>query len=595
MSKKIIILDENTINQIAAGEVIEQPSSVIKELVENSMDAGARHISISVLEAGLKEIKVTDDGSGIDEENIEKAFSRYGTSKLSTIDDLYSLNTMGFRGEALASIGSVSKVQISSRTKDFEYGITLSIEGGNFTGKKADTLNIGTSIRVMDLFYNTPVRQKFLRSSLRETRDIVDIVEKLALSRPDIAFNLQVDGRQVFRSRGNGNIKELAAQIFTYDIGKELMAIDIEKEGIRIHGLVGNYNVYRGNRDNIVFFINSRYVISNSLSKALEAAYRNRLPINKYPVGIIYLEIPQYIVEVNIHPRKMSVKIDQEEKIASLITEGVETLLLQTNNQRNRQPENIIADYQSDREKVVIKETVPGTKEEISYKVNNKIIENIVNIDNISTSEITKEEQLSFYTEAKRDNPFSEMEIMGTICDTYIIASQKNVLYIIDQHAAHERINYEEAVKEFKTTGYKTQMLLEPYILSLSKSDFSMVVENIDKLLDYGVLLETFGEDAFLIRGLPLNIIGEEASRDFIIELIDSFENKDGEHIKDLMLEKAACSRSVKAGSYINKIELKALVERLGMSEFPFTCPHGRPTFLKFNLVDLEKMFLRSK
>lgn len=594
MSKKIIILDENTINQIAAGEVIEQPSSVIKELVENSMDAGARHISISVLEAGLKEIKVTDDGSGIDEENIQKAFSRYGTSKLSTIDDLYSLNTMGFRGEALASIGSVSKVQISSRTKDFEYGITLSIEGGNFTGKKADTLNIGTSIRVMDLFYNTPVRQKFLRSSLRETRDIVDIVEKLALSRPDIAFNLQVDGRQVFRSRGNGNIKELAAQIFTYDIGKELLAIDIEKEGIRIHGLVGNYNVYRGNRDNIVFFINSRYVISNSLSKALEAAYRNRLPINKYPVGIIYLEIPQYIVEVNIHPRKMSVKIDQEEKIANLITEGVETLLLQTNNQRNRQPANIIADYINDSGKAVVKETAPGPMESATYKINNENLENIekiVNEDNI----FTKEEQLSFYTEAKRDNPFSEMEIMGTISDTYIIASQKNVLYIIDQHAAHERINYEEAVKEFKTTGYKTQMLLEPYILSLSKSDFSMVVENIDKLLDYGVLLETFGEDAFLIRGLPLNIIGEEASRDFIIELIDSFENKDGEHIKDLMLEKAACSRSVKAGSYINKIELKALVERLGTSEFPFTCPHGRPTFLKFNLVDLEKMFLRSK
>lgn len=589
MSKKIIILDENTINQIAAGEVIEQPSSVIKELVENSMDAGASHISISVLEAGLKEIKVTDDGSGIDEENIEKAFSRYGTSKLNTIDDLYSLNTMGFRGEALASIGSVSKVQISSRTKDFDYGITLGIEAGNFTYRKADTLNIGTSIRVKDLFYNTPVRQKFLRSSLRETRDIVDIVEKLALSRPDIAFNLHVDGRQVFKSRGNGNIKELAARIFTFDIGKEMLTLNIEKEGVRIHGLVGNYNVYRGNRENIVFFINSRYVISNSLSKALEAAYRNRLPINKYPVGIIYLEIPQYIVEVNIHPRKMSVKIDQEDKIASIITEGVENLLIETNNQRNRQPANIIADYMHESGNSADREIITSSKDEIKYKVNEE------NSENISTIKITKEEQLSFYKDSESNNPFSEMEIMGTISDTYIIASQKDVLYIIDQHAAHERINYEEAVKEFKTTGYKTQMLLEPYILSLSKKDFSMIIENIDKLLDYGVLLEMFGEDSFLIRGLPLNIIGEEASRDFIIELIDSFENKDAEHIKDLMLEKAACSRSVKAGSYINKNELKALVERLGMSEFPFTCPHGRPTFLKFNLVDLEKMFLRSK
>lgn len=581
MNNKIIILDENTINQIAAGEVIEQPSSVIKELVENSMDAGARHINISVLEAGLKEIKVTDDGHGIDEENIEKAFSRYGTSKLNTIDDLYSLNTMGFRGEALASIGSVSKVQISSRTKDFEFGITLGIEGGNFIGKKADPLNIGTSIKVMDLFYNTPVRQKFLRSSLRETRDIVDIVEKLALSRPDIAFNLQVDGRQVFRSRGNGNIKELAAQIFTYDIGKEMLALDIEKEGIRIHGLVGNYNVYRGNRNNIVFFINSRYVISDSLSKALEAAYRNRLPINKYPVGIIYLEIPQYIVEVNIHPRKMSVKIDQEEKIASLITEEVQTLLTKTNNQNNREQSNVVAEYPKISNLSEVNETLVEKSEE---KASGEKREGIA-----------KEEQISFLAENKRANPFSEMVVMGTISNTYIIATQNDTLFIIDQHAAHERINYEEAVKEFKATGFKTQMLLEPYILSIGKRDYSLIVENIDKLLYYGVLLETFGEDAFLIRGLPLNIIGEEASREFMLELIDSFENKDVDHIKDLMLEKAACSRSVKAGNYINKNELKALIERLGMSDFPFTCPHGRPTFLKFSLFDLEKLFLRSR
>ncbi len=573
MSKKIIILDENTINQIAAGEVIEQPSSVIKELVENSMDAGARHISVSILEAGLNEIKVTDDGHGIDEENIEKAFSRYGTSKLNTIDDLYSLNTMGFRGEALASIGSVSKVQISSRTKDFEFGITLSIEGGNFTGKKADTLNIGTSIRVKDLFYNTPVRQKFLRSTLRETRDIIDIVEKLALSRPDIAFNLQVDGRLVFKSRGNNNIKELAAQIFSYDIGKEMLALDIKKDGLRIHGLVGNYNIYRGNRENIIFFINSRYVISNSLSKALEAAYKNRLPINKYPVGIIYLEIPQYIVEVNIHPRKLSVKIDQEEKIAALITEGVEKLLIETNKKSN-----VNTSYNT------------GSTE---YHQNKN--DKIKNIENIFQSEIIKEEQISFNINDKSDNPFTQMEVMGAISNTYIIASMNDTLYIVDQHAAHERVNYEEAVNEFKTTGFKTQMLLEPYILSLSNTDYSRVVENIDKLMNYGVLLETFGEDSFLIRGLPLNIIGEEASRGFMIELIDSFENNDSEHIKDLMLDKAACSRSVKAGNYINKDELKSLIERLGECEFPFTCPHGRPTFLKFNLVDLEKMFLRSK
>ncbi len=568
MSKKIIILDENTINQIAAGEVIEQPSSVVKELVENSIDAGASHITISISAAGLKEIKVTDDGHGIDEENIEKAFSRYGTSKLSTIDDLYTLNTMGFRGEALASIGSVSKVQISSRTKDFEYGITLGIEGGNFTSKKADTLNIGTTIRVNDLFYNTPVRQKFLRSSLRETRDIIDIVEKLALSKPEIAFNLIVDNKQVFKSRGNGDIKELAAQVFSYNIGKEMLPLDSLKNGIRVWGLVGNYNVYRGNRDNIIFFINSRYVISNTLAKALESAYRSRLPINKYPVGIIYLEIPQYLVEVNIHPKKMAVKIDQEEIITSLITNEVEKLLIESN-------------------KLPVKSK---TVEIDSFKKND-----MKEIKVVEYPSLDKEEQLSLYESKYKDNPFFNIEVLGTIKDTYIIASMNDTLYIIDQHAAHERVNFEEALKEFESTGFKSQFLLEPYLVSLNNTDYMRVIENIDKLMNYGVILESFGEGAFLIRGLPLKIIGEEATSEFFLDLIDSFDNNDSEEVKNLMLEKAACSRSVKAGSYINKNELKALIQRLGESEFPFTCPHGRPTFLKLNVMDLEKLFLRSK
>lgn len=577
MNKKIIILDENTINQIAAGEVIEQPSSVVKELVENSIDAGASHITISILEAGLKEIKVTDDGHGIDEENIERAFSRYGTSKLQTIDDLYTIDTMGFRGEALASIGSVSKVEISSRTKDSHYGITLGIEGGNFISKKAGTLNVGTSIRVNDLFYNTPVRQKFLRSSLRETRDIMDIVEKLALSKPGISFNLIVDGKHIFKSRGNGDIKELAAQVFSYNIGKEMLYLDSLSGGIRIWGLVGNYNVYRGNRDNIIFFINSRYVVSNTLAKALESAYRSRLPINKYPVGIIYLEIPQYLVEINIHPRKMSVKIDQEDIITSLITNEVEILLIEA----NKLPTSSRVDIKEIHEQKINTIDVDIYVEERKKAVDYPGKEN--------------EEQLSLYENKFRDNPFFSIEVLGTIKDTYIIANMSDTLYIIDQHAAHERINYEEALKEFETTSFKSQFLLEPYLVSLNNTDYMRVIENIDKLMNYGVILESFGEDAFLIRGLPLKIIGEEATKEFFLDLIDSFDNQDSEEIKNLMLEKAACSRSVKAGNYINKNELKALIQRLGECEFPFTCPHGRPTFLKLNVTDLEKMFLRSK
>ncbi len=565
MSNNIIILDGNTINQIAAGEVIEQPSSVVKELVENSIDAGASRITISILEAGLKEIKVVDNGYGIDAGNIEKAFLRYGTSKLQTIEDLYSLRTMGFRGEALASISSVSKIQISSRTADYEYGLTLEIREGSVNSRKADSINVGTSIKVKNLFYNTPVRQKFLRSALSETRDIIDIVEKLAISRPDIAFSLKLDGKQNFKTRGNGNIKEIASQVFSFDVGSEMLPFDVVKNGFRVWGLAGNYNVYRGTKDHIIFFINSRYVINKELSKAFEAAYKNRLPINKYPIGIVYLDIPQYLVEVNIHPRKMEVKIDQEKLIHDLITSSVSSLLLSLNKQVTRENTNAVITHKT--------------------SIDKKSIDR----------ELVKEEQISFNENIKNDNIFRQMEIMGTIKNTYIIARMNDILYIIDQHAAHERVNYETAVKQFKETGFKSQMLLEPYLLTLKKTDYIRVIENIEKIFTYGVLLESFGDDSFLIRGLPLNIIGEEASNDFILELIDSFNNDDSEKVIDLMLEKAACSRSVKAGNFLNINELKGLVEMLGECEFPYTCPHGRPTIIEFNHFNLEKMFLRSK
>ncbi len=568
MGNKIIILDENTINQIAAGEVIEQPSSVVKELIENSIDAGASQINISILDAGLSEIKVVDNGAGIDEVNLEKAFLRYGTSKLQTIDDLYSLVTMGFRGEALASISAVSKIKISSRTIDSELGLSLEIVGGEIKSKKPESVNIGTSIRVGNLFYNTPVRQKFLRSSLRETRDIIEIVEKMAISRTDIAFSLQIDEKLIFKTRGNGNLKEIAAQIFSFDVGKNMFPFNVEKEGIRVSGIVGNYNSYRGTKDYIIIFINSRYVINKELSKAFEAAYKNRLPINKYPVGILYLEIPQYLVEVNIHPRKMEVKIDKIQKIQELIEDTVENLLLSSNKNNVQNEKKIPRTYES----------ISGNKEN-------------VNID----CDLVKEEQLSLYENIKKDSIFSEMEVLGTIKNTYIIVRGNDMLYIVDQHAAHERVNYELAVKQFEETGFKTQILMEPYLLTLNKGDYSKVIENIEDILSYGVLLESFGDDSFLIRGLPLNIIGEEASNEFIIGLIDSFNNNDLEKIKDLMLEKAACSRSVKAGNFLNKNELEGLLESLGECEFPFTCPHGRPTFIKFNNSDLEKLFLRSK
>lgn len=567
-SDDIRLLDEHTINQIAAGEVIENPASVVKELVENGLDAGATVLTILVMEGGLSLLQVMDNGMGIAEENLPKAFLRYGTSKLSIIDDLYRLDTMGFRGEALASIAAVAKVTLSTCRNGEGMGHSIIVEGGKASEIRGEALRVGTSVKVERLFYNAPVREQFLKSTMKETKTIVEIVEKLALSRPDVAFELLVDGRQVLKTRGNGNISELAGKVFSFEMGKGLKPIQGSKDGIAFHGLVGGEGQYRSNREHMHFFINRRYVRSRFLTSALEEVYRNRIPIGKHPVAIIYLEIPAYLVEVNIHPRKMEVRLSREEEIAGFLQSLVTQALL------GKGPMATEAD------------------KTVSYPplslLDLPVAEGFMETQGNQT-------QLSFEREVEEgNNPFYPAEILGVFHDTYILADVRGELLVVDQHAAHERINFEKAEKEFQTIGFKSQMLMEPVLVNLSPSDYLKVLSHIDSIADHGVILEAFGEDAFLIRGLPLSIHGDEAGGRFLLQLTDRLSVGDDGGVRNYLLEKASCVRSVKAGQGIGMPELKALLYGLGRCVYPHTCPHGRPTYLKYRLEDLEKLFLRS-
>lgn len=573
--KNIHILDEDTINQIAAGEVIEGPASVIKELIENSLDAGASQLHIRISNGGMDEIKVSDNGRGIAAKELEEAFVRYGTSKLGKIEDLYALTTMGFRGEALASISAVSKVTLMSRVQEAEEGYSLVVEGGSFHEKKPIATPVGTTVKVEKLFYNAPVRQKFLQSSLKETREVVEMVEKLMLSRPTVAMTLWVDQRLQLNSQGDGNLRELAARVYTPNLAKGMKEINGEAHGFIVRGLVGDYTQTRGSREYLNFFVNQRYVKSISLSRSVEAGYKNKLPINRHPIGILYIELSPSGLEVNIHPRKMEVKIDREAVLSHLI-QSLITQALQ--DQTPIQPKSL-----------------PDSPVQQQYKAPGGLISPQVGQTSSEGLEWRVQEQLSLESGFKAfSNPFYPLEILGVLDNTYILAKVDGVLTLVDQHAAHERINFEGITREFLHNGFKTQMLLEPVVVDLSLSDALKVTEHILEIGNYGVLLETFGEDGFLIRGLPLGMSGGEASGKFLLNLVDRLESGSLNQIKDYLIEKASCVRSVKAGERVGHEELKALIYRLGECEFPYTCPHGRPTLVTLGIEELEKMFLRS-
>ena len=620
MENTIILLDNHTINQIAAGEVIESPADVIKELLENSLDAKATMIYITIENGGLDKIKIIDNGYGIPKGNIKKAFMRHGTSKLTIIDDLYQLDTMGFRGEALASIASISEMILSSKIAGESEGYVYRIKGGEDYPIQPIALTEGTHIVIKNLFYNAPVRQKFLSSLTKETRKAIAIVEKLAMARPDVSFKLISDERVVLKTLGNGSLREVASIVFSLGTAEKMESIFAKEGSVMISGLVGARDQYRGSRNFQYFFINRRYVKSKGLNQALERAYKNILPQKKYPIGIIHLTLPTYEVEVNIHPRKLEVKIEGQEAIEVLLEDTIKKSLYEKAKELHKDTVSYeTREVIENKDEIVLEEKavressdsyeakiVKENKEGYTYVFLEPTLGHETNIltekrekAKIREEKPLIEEQITLTVSGKvkaleEKNPFEEVRIIGDVSNTYLIGVLEDNLYLFDQHACHERVRFERIKKQFLEDGFKSQFLLKPELIEVGQSDYLKIIEHIMTLEGYGVLLEAFGENGFTLRGLPLSMPGEEAGRDFLLELVDKIGNKELEMIEDFMIEKAACVGSVKAWDVLTESESKSLLLQLGQCEFPYTCPHGRPTVIKWSADDLEKLFLRS-
>lgn len=755
----IKLLSDDTINKIAAGEVVQRPASVVKELVENSIDANAKNIIVEIKNGGKDLIRIIDDGIGIAKEDIKIAFIRHSTSKISDIEDIYNIYTMGFRGEALASISSVSKLDVVTKTKESSEGIKLEMEGSNIISEEEVACNIGTTFNIKDLFFNVPARRKFLKSSSAETSAITDVLNRIALGNPEIRIIYKNNDKKIFSTVGDNILKNSIRAIFGKEVYENL--IDIKKDFgyFKIEGFIGNNRIYRGNKNLQYVYINKRFVKSNMFYEIIKDAYKSIIPINKFAICFFNIDINPNMIDVNIHPNKLEVKIDKEDHLKNVLRKFIKDELLKNNltgsfddsyinkiaknnideelkdsinsclNDYNNKNEsynkfndeidnfnesnndksnnkninlefdnllkNIEVDLATKEEETFVSQNTSNIKdmfcnidfedfdenkksikfkkeasedeiktivdklikedlnkniseakeiteskngfenentkmnkedESISINKNENIKEensnyldvydidkkndslNITDLnDNNLNSNLKKEtkenieidkkqNQESFFEESKenkKDYVFENLNLIGVVFSTYIIAQKTNRMYLIDQHAAHERVLYEKYLDEFKNKKLETQMLLDSIALDLSFDDMMKIKNNLDLFKKFGFELEIFGQKSIIIRGVP-NIFGKNESEKFIFEIIDQIEMDFD--ITDFKLDdiaSKACKSAIKAYHKIQDIQINKLINDLKKCKNSFTCPHGRPIVVEISKMDIEKFFKR--
>lgn len=621
--KKINLLNEETSNKIAAGEVLERPSSAVKELVENAIDAHSKVITIEIEDGGQKFIRVSDDGDGIDSEDIEIAFLPHATSKISSIEDIYSINTLGFRGEALPSIAAVSHTILKSRSKDSQGGKEISISGGVKNYIKDVGCSIGTSIEVKDIFYNVPARQKFLKSSQREAALISDIINRLALAHSNISFRLINKGKKVINTYSTENLFDTIRNIYGKNTSDNIIKFEKHGDIASVYGYVGNAEISRGSRNNQSVFVNKRYIKNKLIATAVENAVKSFLMINKYPFFVLFLDIYPEFVDVNVHPTKSEVKFQNDREIFKLVFDAVHDAI------KDSFKNNFEVEMENSME--LVKDSIPKVKENIQIPIDLKSYENLVTIDNKTNSseESIKGDNLyknkgnvplenikSYVYEknSQRDSNYSSdvnnnlseskevvspkfpaLRIIGQYHSTYILAESSEDFYLIDQHAAHEKILFEKYSKEIMNGSVSAQILLTPEIVEMSPEDFIYYVENKNVFSNAGFSIEIFGENTVSIREVP-NFLGRPQLKDLFSSIIDNLKNLgsgDTYEVKYNKIATLACKAAIKANDTLNIEEMKALVEQLRYIDEPFNCPHGRPTIIKMTLYDVEKKFKR--
>ncbi len=558
---RIRILPKEIVEKIAAGEVVERPASVVKELIENSIDASATKISIFLKKGGIEEIRVVDNGSGMSREEAILGFERHATSKIKNEEDLYGIKTLGFRGEALPSIAAVSRVVMNTRRKDDIVGTRVVIEGGEI--KKVEEIGCpkGTSISVRDIFYNTPARKKFLKTERRELGYIIGIVEKYAMLYENIHFKLTHNGRTVF-ALPSGNFRERVSKLWGKDVGKDM--VEIKKEGkIKISGLISRPYLTRKDKNKILVFVNGRFVKNSFLTNCIINGYGTLLFRDSYPYAVIKLEIEPREVDVNVHPAKLFVKFHDESLIEKEIRDSIWSTLTSLEN-------------------------IP--KKEGGKKA----------FEPMLSPEVKREKQMIFEVEKKREKRIEEFipkmrtlpyEVLGQVDDTYIIMKAKDSLVIVDQHAAHERIRYERFLKQINER--KIQELLNPITINLSIKDYEEILAIKDSLKEYGILIEDFGKGTIIVRAIP-PILGRNDVKEVIRDIID-IGAKYVIKKKDEMIKLISCKGAIKAHEKLSIFEMEELIAQLLKCENPYTCPHGRPTIIKITIKELEKMFKRKE
>ena len=577
---KIRVMDEILANKIAAGEVVEKCASVVKELVENSIDANSKEIKIELKEAGTSLIKVTDDGTGMDKEDAVVAFSRHATSKIMDESDLYNINTLGFRGEALASIASVSNVLLKTSTG--EVGTLVNIKGGKLIKVENTDSRKGTVIEVSELFYNTPARLKHMKSLYTELASITDYVNKIALSHPEIRFTLINNNNVILKTDGSGNLLKTISAIYGVDIARKMLEINGEDDDYSINGFISLPEINRAGRNHMVTLVNGRVVRNQELNKIINDSYHSYKPDNRYPIVVISIELDPSLVDVNIHPTKMDIKFSKLEELLELVKKTITSKL----NRQTLIPEASITDF--------------PTLEEVQEPIlkENTIIENKPKYEEITLDFNVQEEPVIYEKkEEKEEERLPLLYPVGLVHGTYIVCQNEIGMYLIDQHAAKERINY-EMFKEKLTNPTKENIpMLLPLTIELSNNEYIVLKENFAFLENMGFEISEFGINSVIIKAHPtwLTKDFEDLQIRKILELVSSKEKDfDLAKFNDHLAATLACKASIKANTNLSINEMEALISDLRKCHNPFNCPHGRPTIITFTKYDLEKLFKRS-
>ncbi|MEQ2627028.1 DNA mismatch repair endonuclease MutL [Faecalibacillus faecis] len=593
---KIKQLDEILANKIAAGEVIERPANVVKELVENSIDASSSKIDIIIEEGGMNLIEIVDDGLGMDQEDAKLCFSRHATSKITNDQDLFCIQTLGFRGEAIPSIASISHFEL--KTSDGQSGSTVVYEFGKFIEQKQSDLKRGTKITVTKLFQNVPARLKYVKSVNAEFAHIQNYVERLSLSHPDIAFTLMHNGKVTYKTNGNGQLLEVIHQIYGLSVVKNMLNLKVENDEFEVEGYIGKIEINRASKNHIVTLVNHRIVKNQIAIDAINQAYRKYLADNRYPIAIINIEIDPYLVDVNVHPSKLEVKFSKESELKQLIFDGVSKTL-----------EGVNLTYQAKEEKQVFKPQLDQLDLEIDFRqevppLQVQPIERTMpsyiyeEKEEYQASSINQEISEQKIVEEIKETPLKEMKkkifVKAQIHGTYIVGEDGEGMYLIDQHAAQERINYEYFLEKYSHPDMTMRDLLVPITVEYPLSECMIIEERKELLKEVGIYLDPFG-NGFIIKQLPMwmNQINEHLFIEDMIQQVLKDNKIDLLSLQEHAIATLSCKASLKGNSHLSIESMQTIVDNLMRCDNPYVCPHGRPTIIHYSAYDLEKLFKR--